>query len=95
VTAYQVTVELDPDGRTLSPGMTASATIVADSRTKVLSVPAAAVRSEGERSLVSVVVTDADGKRSVQERTVTVGLQADEQVEILSGLTEGEQVVTP
>ena len=95
VTAYQVTVELDPNGRTLSPGMTASATIVADSRTNVLSVPAAAVRSEGERSLVSVVVTDADGKRSVQERTVTVGLQAGEQVEILSGLTEGEQVVTP
>jgi len=95
VTAYQVTVELDPNGRTLSPGMTASATIVADSRTQVLSVPAAAVRSAGERSLVSVVVTDADGKRSVQERTVTVGLQAGEQVEILSGLTEGEQVVTP
>jgi len=95
VTAYQVTVELDPNGRTLSPGMTASATIVADSRTNVLSVPTAAVRSEGERSLVSAVVTDADGKRSVQERTVTVGLQAGEQVEILSGLTEGEQVVTP
>ncbi|NTV63834.1 MAG: HlyD family efflux transporter periplasmic adaptor subunit, partial [Oscillochloris sp.] len=32
VTAYLVTVEVDPSGRNLKPGMTASATIVVDSR---------------------------------------------------------------
>lgn len=93
VTAYLVTVEVDPAGTALKPGMTASATIVADSRAGVLSVPAAAVRTEGDTSLVSVVVTGADGARSVEERAVSVGLRAGEQVEILDGLAEGEQVV--
>ncbi|GAB4440866.1 MAG: efflux RND transporter periplasmic adaptor subunit [Chloroflexi bacterium OHK40] len=95
VTAYQVTVEIDPAGSALKPGMTASATIVADSRSNVLSVPAAAVRTEGATSLVSVVTTAENGQRSIDERAVKLGLRAGERVEILSGLAEGEQVLVP
>jgi RND family efflux transporter MFP subunit len=93
VTAYQVTAEIDPAGRSLKAGMTASATIVADRRANTLSVPAAAVRGTGEDATVSVAVTGADGKVSVAERAVKVGLRTGERVEILSGLGEGDLVV--
>lgn len=93
VTAYLVTVEIDPSGTALKPGMTASATIVAERREQVLAVPASALRNEGGKSLVSVVTTDESGARSLTEREVTVGLRTGEQVEIVSGLAEGEQVV--
>jgi RND family efflux transporter MFP subunit len=93
VTAYLVTLEIDPAGRSIKSGMTASATIVADSRTNVLSVPAAAVRGAGTSSSVSVAVTGADGKVTVEDRAVQVGLRTTDRVEIISGLAEGEQVV--
>ncbi|NTV65888.1 MAG: efflux RND transporter periplasmic adaptor subunit, partial [Oscillochloris sp.] len=93
VTAYLVTVEVDPSGRNLKPGMTASATIVVDSRTNTLLVPAAAVQGEGASATVNVAITGADGKQTVELRSVQVGLRTDENVEILSGLNEGEQVV--
>jgi HlyD family secretion protein len=95
VTAYLVTVEIDPAGTALKPGMTASATIVADQREGVLAVPAAAVRSVDGRSVVSVVATAEDGSRSLAEREVTTGLRAGEQIEIVDGLAEGDQVVLP
>jgi len=93
VTAYLVTVEIDPSGRNLKPGMTASATIVADSRSDVLTLPAAAVHGAGDSATVDVVVTGADNKPTVEQRAVTVGLRTSERVEILSGLSAGEQVV--
>jgi HlyD family secretion protein len=93
VTAYLVSVEIDPGESPIKPGMTASATIVADSRSEALSVPAAAVRSEGGGELVSVVTSDAEGQQSIEDRVVQTGLRTAERVEILSGLAEGEQIV--
>ncbi len=95
VTSYRVTVEIDPSGRALKPGMTASASIIADTRSDVLSLPAAAVRSEGEKSLVKLVVSAADGTRTIEDREVQVGLRTSDTVEIVSGLAEGDQVVLP
>ncbi len=92
VTAYQVTVEIDPTGSTLKSGMTASATIIADRRDGVLSVPAAAVRNVDGQSVVSVAVGTGNERR-VEDRPVELGLRAGERVEIRSGIAEGEQVV--
>lgn len=93
VTAYLVTVEIDPAGKAVKAGMTASATIVADSRQDVLTVPAAAVRSENGQDVVGVVVTGADGQRAIEDTPVTVGLRTADTVEITSGLAEGVEVV--
>ncbi len=93
VTAYLVTLEVDPAERNLKPGMTASATIIAEQRSAVLHIPAAAVRGSGEQTSVQVATTDADGKVTLTERPVQVGLRTADQVEILSGLSAGEQVV--
>ena len=68
------------------PGMTADVEIVLDRRARVLRVPTFAV-IDGQR----VFVVDRD--RAVT-RTVTIGLRSWEWSEVLSGLREGERVVT-
>lgn len=93
VTAYQVTVEIDPAESALSPGMTASATIIADRREGALSVPAAAVREVDGQTVVGVVVAGEDGQRTVEDRPVEVGLRTAERAEIAAGLSEGDEVV--
>ncbi|NJN16850.1 MAG: efflux RND transporter periplasmic adaptor subunit [Oscillochloris sp.] len=93
VTAYKVTIEIDPVGLALKPGMTASATIIADERSNVLSVPVAALRREGTTSLLSVAILNEDGSSRIEERAVKTGLTTGDRIEITSGLAEGEQVV--
>lgn len=67
------------------PGSLVTARIVVGRRQQTLLVPRAAVR-EG---VVWVVDTDGVAHR----RDVTIGLQGDESVEVVTGVTEGEQVV--
>jgi HlyD family secretion protein len=92
VTAYEVLVEVTPGERPVRPGMTASAMIITDRRESALSVPAGAVRSENGSSVVTVLVTGADGKQQPATRAVQIGGTYGEQIEIVSGLSEGEQV---
>jgi multidrug efflux pump subunit AcrA (membrane-fusion protein) len=56
----------------------------------VLTVPAAAVLERGQIASVFVV---EDG--TARLRLVTLGARDGESVEVLSGLREGERVVTP
>ena len=56
-------------------------------------VVAAAVRAENGANVVSVVTTGADGKPLVMDQAVELGLRAGDQVEIRSGLGEGQQVL--
>ena len=68
------------------PGLTADVEIVLDRRARVLRVPTFAV-VDGQRVFV------VDRNRAVT-RTVTIGLRSWEWSEVLSGLREGERVVT-
>lgn len=78
----------NPDGR-LKPGM--FSTMFFDTRVgeDVIVVPFEAVIVTGERNLV--FVRDEDGM--LQPREVVLGARADREVQILSGLTEGETIV--
>ena len=67
------------------PGSLVGAQIVVGRRESTLLVPRAAVRQDA----VWVVDTESVAHR----RNVTIGLVGDEDVEILEGVTEGEQVV--
>jgi RND family efflux transporter MFP subunit len=83
--------EVDVQNPTLAlvPGMYATAEIMLEQRTAVLSVPIEALdRAAGA---ASVVVVDA-GHR-IQPRDVSLGLETPERVEVVSGLREGELVV--
>jgi membrane fusion protein, macrolide-specific efflux system len=87
VVTYPITVTLDsiPEGARL--GQTINLTVTVAEVTDAIYVPAAAVRTAGGRTTVTVV---ADGQQEV--RTVEVGLAGDSYTQVLSGLTVGEQV---
>jgi len=89
VVSYAVTIELASPPKELRSGMTADITITTASAEAVLAVPAAAIR--GIAGNYSVLVL-ANGAPEV--RPVTVGLMTSSLVEITSGLSAGELVVT-
>ena len=87
---YNIYISLDdvPDG--LADGMTSDTAITIAERTGVLCLPRAVVRaSSGNTTTVKVW----DGTQEIA-REITTGLRGDTYVEIVSGLSEGEQVVT-
>jgi RND family efflux transporter MFP subunit len=85
-----VEVALDPEARSfVRPGFLARTTFALNERSGVLLVPQAAL--VGGSSSQSVFVVDQG--RAVR-RTVETGLTSQGSVEVVSGLTEGEPVVT-
>jgi len=91
VISYYVTVVLPSGDPRLKSGMTAQAEVLTKEIPGVLAVPSAAVRTQNGTSVVTVL--DPNGT----ERTVTVqtGATGDGKTQILSGVTEGQQVVLP
>lgn len=77
-----------PDG--LFPGMTVDASIVVAQRTDVLLLPRSLVRARPDGTATVQVWTG----RTIQDREIVVGLRGDAYVEIVSGLNEGDQVVS-
>jgi RND family efflux transporter MFP subunit len=86
---YNIYITLNevPDG--LADGMTSDAAITIEHRTGVLCLPRSVVRASGIDEVSLKVWTN----QSTETRTVTIGLRGDSDVEILSGLSEGEQVI--
>ena len=78
----------NPDGR-LKPGMYATVTITA-STASALTVPRSAVVQTGERALVFV---DAGGG-NLRAQPVQLGRSGSDYVEVLSGVSAGQRVVT-
>lgn len=73
----------------LRPAMLANVHIVASTATEALTVPATALLNSGKGQTVFVAL--GDGRFA--PRQVTTGLRADEEVQILDGVAEGESVV--
>jgi macrolide-specific efflux system membrane fusion protein len=90
VVSYAVAVALTNPPATLRPGMTADVTITTASATGVLAVPAAALR--GTAGNYTVLVMTAAG--TPEARPVTAGLITSSLVEITTGLSAGDVVVT-
>jgi Cu(I)/Ag(I) efflux system membrane fusion protein len=87
--SLRVRVELaNPDGR-LRPGMSAQVWLQQDAQLGVLQIPSEAVIRGGKRNLV-MLAEDGGHFRPVEVR---LGGEAQGQVEILAGLSEGQQVV--
>jgi RND family efflux transporter MFP subunit len=87
---YNIYISLDevPDG--LADGMTSDTAITIARREGVLCLPRAIVRaSAGDTTTVKVW----DGLQELAKE-ITIGLRGDTYVEIISGLSEGDQVVT-
>jgi RND family efflux transporter MFP subunit len=75
--------------RVLLPGLYAEAELHLDRKDNVPCIPVQAVSHRGDKT--TVLVVSADG--TLAQRDVEIGLQTSGDAEILSGLSEGEQVV--
>ena len=89
VVTYNVTVALDSTSPQVKVGMTASVDVTVAQKDNVLVLPASALSGRGETATVTVRTANGD-----EQRQVTVGLRGDDTVEIVSGLSEGDVVVT-
>lgn len=87
---YTVFVSVDKAPAGLLPGMTADADIIVAERKNVLTLPRRSIRATANATINLSVVQN---ERTVS-RSVKIGLVGDLSVEILSGLQEGDQVVT-
>ena len=86
----KVRVIFDNPDQLLRPDMFAEVTIHSDVNKNAIVIPAQAVIRSGARSQVFVVTEP--GK--FEPRLVTLGIESSGKVAVLSGLTEGEEVVT-
>ncbi len=87
---YKAIIGIDTQGKDVKPGMTADVTILtADRASSTLSIPTRAVRQKDGKPTVQVLVNGQP-----EERSIVTGLRADEaRIEIVSGVSLGEQVV--
>ncbi len=89
VTNYPVIISLDTKAPEILPNMAATANIIIESKENVLLVPSEAINIKGNINTVRVL---KNGR--VREVTFEIGLSSDTQVEVVSGLSEGDIVIT-
>ncbi len=103
VVSYAIQITLDTQNPSVKPGMTVNATIQTAVHQDVLSVPSSAVKTVAGVSTVQVFdppLADTGGTTGVtsdvapKQVPVTIGITDNTNVEILSGLTAGQQIVT-
>jgi RND family efflux transporter MFP subunit len=82
-------VDVSNPALTLIPGMYAEATLRVDGRSNVLAVPIDAV----DRSGPSLRVFSVNTASAIHIIRITTGLETDQQIEVRSGLQEGDTVV--
>jgi HlyD family secretion protein len=92
VTTFEVRVSINNPGGELKALMTANAEILLDEHKGVLTVPENAVIYDNQKN-ASVEVPDRKQKDGMRKVSVTVGLSNGSVTEIVSGLSEGDQVV--
>lgn len=90
-TTVEVWVQADNPGEALKPGATARVSIRADLIRDAILVPASAILNSDEGG-EKVMIFGADSK--ARERKVVVGIREGNRVQILTGLAEGEKVIT-
>jgi multidrug efflux pump subunit AcrA (membrane-fusion protein) len=82
-------IDCENANNSLMPGMYAEASIAMNQKNDALTVPIQAVNRNGQNS--TVLVLDRDN--AIQERQVTLGVEGNNRVEVVSGLSENQRVV--
>mgnify|MGYP003397164674 CR=1 FL=1 len=86
-----VKLRQDPPDNRIKIGMYCRVKLITESKTNAVAVPRNSVLTRNNVDYVFVVDTATN---SVEAKPVTVGITVDDMVEVISGLTYGEQVVT-
>lgn len=89
-TAYEVKIAItqNPDQR-IKVGLNGTASIILKTKPGVLTIPESAVSISGDESSVQLLVGD-----KAQKRVITTGIVSDDgDIEVLTGLSQGDQVI--
>jgi len=103
VVSYTAKVTFDAQDERVKAGMSVSAAIITDIKQDVLIVPSSAVKSQGENYYVEafdsgVIAAQNDlpfsSATPPRQQSVGIGISNDTDTEIISGLEEGDRIVT-
>ncbi|MDO8436096.1 MAG: efflux RND transporter periplasmic adaptor subunit [bacterium] len=107
VVSYGVKIAFDTQDERIKPGMSVTADIITDAKQDVLVLPSSAIKSQGGVYFVKLVDVPAEMRQKLlanisgvvlpnppREQVVETGLSNDISTEIVSGLKEGDIVVT-
>ncbi len=107
VVSYGVKIAFDTDMEQIKPGMSVSADIITEAKQDVLVLPNGAIKSQGDSYYVELVEVPEEMKQQLlanvsgavlpqppKIQAVEIGLSNDLSTEIVSGLEEGDIVVT-
>jgi HlyD family secretion protein len=103
VVSYAVKINFDTQDDRVKPGMSVSVAVITDSKQNVLVVANSAVKSQGNTYYVEMFdqkFTDTQISQGItsaiapKKVTVQTGISDDSQTEIISGISEGDQIVT-
>ncbi len=89
VTSYPTVIQLDLKNENILPNMSASASIITETKDNVILVPASAVQTTNGESTVKVMKNG-----QIEQIPVETGSASDTQIEIRSGISEGDTIVT-
>jgi RND family efflux transporter MFP subunit len=108
VTSFDIKIVLDSDEERIKPGMSANAEIIIEEKPNVLTLPNSAVKSEGNSRYVLLIDTPREIKDKfkigtptvlpkevkIKNQPVEIGISNDTMSEILSGVSEGDIVIS-
>lgn len=89
VTSYPTIIVFDTSLSNMYPNMSVSANIIIDSKTDVLTIPTSAIQSNNGESTVKILKDN-----QVSQTVVETGISDSTNTEIISGLNEGDVVIT-
>jgi HlyD family secretion protein len=92
VTTFEVRVSISNESRKLLATMTANAEIMLEERKGILAIPEGAIIYKKDRS-TEVEIPDASSKDGKKRVPVTTGISNGSKMQIVKGLSEGQQVV--
>ncbi|MBU0974668.1 efflux RND transporter periplasmic adaptor subunit [Patescibacteria group bacterium] len=79
------------DGNLLRIGMNGDIHIVLETKDDVLTIPTISITQRNDKTYVNVKT----GENQAEEREIKIGLETDDIIEILEGLTESDEIVVP
>ncbi|HAT73809.1 MAG: RND family efflux transporter MFP subunit [Candidatus Moranbacteria bacterium GW2011_GWF2_36_839] len=89
VVTYNVTIGFDSLDERIKPAMSVSASIITDAKQDVLIVPNGAIKTQNGRSYVQFLTNGTPEQISVE-----IGLSNNTDTQIMSGVKEGDKVIT-
>ncbi len=103
VVSYEVEIMFKGEDERIKTGMSANVEIITESREDVLTIPSSALLMRGNKSFVQILEENPEEggsneevqtKSKIIEKEITIGFSNDSKVEIISGLEEGDEIIS-